>query len=99
MGSRLELQAVLEAIVEPVYFQAPTGTEMQYPCVLYERDQSHTVFADNRPYSRTKRYLVTVVDRNPDSELPDLVEALPLCTFSRAFETENLHHWVFTLFF
>jgi|SRR4051794_20943882 len=99
MASRLQLQTLLESITEHVYFQAPTGTEMEYPCILYNRDQSHTEFADNRPYSRTKRYQVTVVDRDPDSELPDKVEALPLCTFSRAFETENLHHFVFTLFF
>lgn len=102
MGSRLELQALLESLMGPdsnVYFQAPTNSEMHYPCILYERDNSWSEFADNGVYARAKRYLVTVVDRNPDSELPDKVEDLPYCTFNRYFSTENLNHFVFTLFF
>ena|SRR5881409_419222 len=99
MASRLLLQTLLESLCDNVYFQPPNNMEMQYPCIIYNRDQSHTAFADNRPYSRTKRYQVTVVDRDPDSDLPDTVENLPLCAFSRAFDTQDLHHYVFTLFF
>lgn len=99
MANRLVLQALLESITEHVYFKAPSNLKMEYPCIMYQRDGSAAKFADNRPYSHTKRYQVTVVDRNPDSELPDEVEALPLCTFDRHFLAENLHHFVFTLFF
>jgi hypothetical protein len=99
MGSRLQLQTLLESITEHVYFQPPSTIEMQYPCIIYRRDETDAKFADNRPYSRTKRYQVTVVDRNPDSELPDMVEELPYCGFNRYFAAENLNHYVFTLFF
>ena|SRR5437868_6530404 len=99
MGSRLELQSLLEGITENVYFQPPINIEMQYPCIIYHRDESRSEFADNRPYARTKRYQITVVDRNPDSELPDVVEDLPYCSFNRHFSAENLNHYVFTLFF
>jgi hypothetical protein len=34
-----------------VYFQPPTGIEMQYPCIMYSRSDSVVVHADNRPYS------------------------------------------------
>ncbi|MGG6499379.1 UNVERIFIED_CONTAM: hypothetical protein NY603_41310, partial [Bacteroidetes bacterium 56_B9] len=60
---------------------------------------SHLEHADNRPYLHAKRYQVTVVDRNPDSPLPDLVEAFPLCRLDRAFAADELHHWVFNVFF
>lgn len=102
MGSRLELQTLLESLTDPspeVYYQPPPNSQMEYPCILYRRDDSWTEFADNRPYARAKRYEVTVIDRNPDSELPDKVEDLPYCTFNRYFPTENLNHFVFTLFF
>jgi hypothetical protein len=102
MGSRLELQTLFESLMGPdpnVYYQAPTNSQMQYPCILYNRDNSHSEFADNLPYSRTKRYLVTVIDRDPDSELPDKVEDLPCCSFNRFYSAENLNHFVFTLFF
>lgn len=99
MGSRLDLQTLLESITPNVYFQPPTGIQMQYPCIKYSRADSAVAHADNRPYRRTKQYQVTVIDRNPDSELPDTVEELPLCSFDRFFAAENLNHYVFTLFF
>lgn len=102
MGSRLELQTLLESLMGPdpnVYYQAPTNSQMQYPCILYQRDNSWSEFADNRAYAHAKRYLVTVIDHNPDSELPDKVEALSYCLFNRYYSTENLNHFVFTLFF
>lgn len=99
MASRLQLQTLLESITERVYFQPPVNIQMQYPCIIYARDDSQTEFAGNRPYTHTKRYQVTVIDRNPDSELPDKVEELLFCSFSRYFAANNLNHFVFNLFF
>lgn len=72
---------------------------MQYPCVLYEWDDEEKKFANNKGYQRTKRYQVTVVDRDPDSPLPDLVAELPMCMFDRSFKADNLNHFVYHLFF
>lgn len=99
MAPRLDLQALLESITEHVYFQPPTDSAMQYPCILYSRDASWSEHADNRPYAHMKRYQVTVIDRNPDSALPDQVEELPLCRFDRFYKADGLNHWVFNLFF
>ena len=99
MATRLELQEVLEGLAEHVYFQPPSNVQMQYPCILYERDDTHSDFADNTLYMRMKRYQVTVVDRDPDSEIPDQVEILPYCEFNRAFVADSLHHSVYNLFF
>ena len=99
MAPRLDLDTILRGITDHLYFQPPTNIEMQYPCIMYSRSGTRSLHADNQPYSRTKQYQVTVVDRNPDSELPDKVEALPLCTFDRHFEADGLHHYVFNLFF
>lgn len=99
MASRLELQLLLEELTKNVYFQPPTSIEMQYPCIVYQRDNSRSEFASNQLYAHTKRYQVTVIDRDPDSELPDKVEGLPYCSFSQAFVAESLNHHVFTLFF
>src|SRR3954468_467771 len=99
MASRLNLQLLLEGITEHVYFQPPANILMQYPCIRYERDNSNVKHAGNIPYTHHKRYQVTVIDRNPDSELPDIVEKLPFCSIDRYFASENLNHYVFTLFF
>lgn len=101
MDPRLELQSILEDILGTgnVYFQPPANVQMQYPCVVYERDAAVTRFAGNRPYSFTKRYQVTVIARDPDSDIPSKVAKLPLCTHNRFFAADNLNHDVFTLYF
>jgi hypothetical protein len=82
-----------------VYFQPPPKLVLSYPCIIYKRDQARNHFADNLPYSHTKRYLVTVIDPNPDSEIPDKVSELPMCTFQRNFATDNLTHDIYSLYF
>lgn len=101
MGQRLELQAILIDILETnhVYFQPPPSVQMVYPCIVYNRDYELTNYADDKPYKRRKRYQVTVIDRNPDSEIPDKIAALPLCVYERFFTADNLNHDVYKLFF
>lgn len=101
MGQRLQLQSLLEVLLgsSNVYFQPPATSEMRYPCIRYEPDIADTAYADDLPYRRTKRYQVTVIDRNPDSLIPDKVAQLRLCKHSRFFTANNLNHHVFDLYF
>ena len=99
MAPRLELQSLLEEITDTVYFQPPANVSLTYPCIIYKRDSARTEFAGNNPYSRQLRYQVTVIDRNPDSALPEKVAALPMCLFDRFYTADNLNHDVFNLFF
>lgn len=98
---RTELGQILRDILgsDNVYFQAPESMKLRYPCIMYELNSGDTQFADNLPYIYTKRYQVTVIDQNPDSEIPDKVAQLPACTFSRYFRADNLNHYVFNLYF
>ncbi len=98
---RFQLQALLETLLgsRNVYFQPPTNVQMQFPCIVYKRDSADTEFADNNSYRYTKRYQVTIIDRNPDSGIPDKVASLPLCSYDRFFTADNLNHDVFNIFF
>lgn len=97
----LKLQEILSGIpgVSKAYFQPPANLSMSFPCIVYERDAVATVFANNTPYRHTNRYQVTVIDQDPDSEIPAGVEALPLSSFSRHFTADGLHHDVYNLYF
>lgn len=101
MGQRTELHAILKGILgsDHVYFQPPANVSMVYPCIVYKRDSAETTFADSKPYNYQKRYQVIVIDRNPDSNIPDKVAALPMCVFDRHYTADNLNHDVFKLFF
>lgn len=96
---REEIQSLLETLCPNVYFQPPANVSLQYPCIIYHRDFADTDFADNMPYYNRKRYLVTVIDQDPDSPLPDLIAALPLNSFNRFYTADNLNHDVFNVFF
>lgn len=101
MGQRLQLQALLvsTAEIDNVYFQPPPTVKMEYPCIVYHRDYEMVNHANNVPYKLRKRYLITVIDRNPDGDIGDKIAALPLCVFDRFYTADNLNHDVYKLFF
>jgi hypothetical protein len=101
MAQRLELQAVLTGILETdnVYFQPPPTVQMQYPCIVYHRDYELSEYADDIPYKHRKRYLVTVIDRDPDGGIGDKIAQLPMCVYDRFYTADNLNHDVYKLFF
>ena len=98
---RLELQAILINLLgsKNVYFQPPSSVKMQYPAIIYERGTIETLFANNRLYQNVDRYTVTIIDANPDSDIPDKVLRLPLCRFDRHYTAENLNHDVFNVYY
>lgn len=101
MAPRSSLQELLREILgsDNVYFQPPNNVSLKYPCIIYKRDMTRTIFADDSPYRHMKRYQVIVIDRDPDSPIPDKVAALPMCLFDRFYTADNLNHDVFNLFF
>jgi hypothetical protein len=101
MGQRLDLQAILEDLLGSgnVYFQPPANVQMAYPCVVYERYIAKTQFGDGLPYIYDERYQVTVIDPDPDSEIPRKVAMLPKCNKNRFFAANNLNHDVFNLYY
>jgi hypothetical protein len=101
MDRRLQLQTLLSGLpgVAIAYHQAPPADKMEYPCIVYSLDNMDSSFANNNPYRSIKRYQVTVIDRNPDSLIPDAVASLPMSSFATRFVANNLNHSVFNLYF
>lgn len=101
MAQRMDLQRLLVDILgsDNVYFQPPSTVQMSYPCIVYNRDTAATDYSNNVPYRYKKRYQIMVIDKDPDSPIPDKVAELPLCSFDRFFTADNLNHDVFVLYF
>lgn len=99
MAPRLNLHQLLETFVANVYYQPPNNVQLVYPCIIYKRDYADTKFADDKPYNHTKRYMVTVIDRDPDSDIPDKVASMPLSLFNRFYTADNLNHDVYNVYF
>jgi len=101
MPSRLELQTLLEEILgsRNVYFQPPGSVKMKYPAIVYGLEDIKNTFANDRVYLSKRKYLITVIDEDPDSEIVEKISQLPTCRFNRHFESDNLNHDVFILEF
>jgi len=102
MGTRLELHQKLTDILgsSHAYYQPPESIKMTYPCIVYSRSSGDTEFADNLPYRITRRYQITVIDKDPDSSIPDAIAmAFPMCMFDRAYTADNLNHFVLNLYY
>ena len=101
MRTRLQLRDILQEAtgLTNLYFQPPSSVQMKYPCLVYGLSSYRLENSDNRPYIGHKNYSVTIIDKNPDSEYPDKMLDVPYIRFDRHFSTDNLHHWVYTLYF
>lgn len=101
MANRLDLQTIFENILgsRNVYFQPPASVRLSYPAIVYSRKDIENRFANNSVYKQNDAYDVTVIYRDPDSEIPRAISKLPLCRFDRHFVADNLYHDTFTLYF
>lgn len=101
MAPRLELQTKLEAVLgtDKVYFQPPASLTLTYPCIVYKRSGIKSQFGDNIPYSLSNEYTLTVIYKDPDSDLVDKVSKLPKCKLDRTYTNDNLYHALFTIYF
>lgn len=103
MGLRQNLREILRNCLgkhkNNLYFQPPESIRMNFPCIVYERAYEDAKYADNIPYARKQRYTVTVIDRDPDSEIPEKVASLPMTRFERGFTADNLYHTVYNIYY
>jgi hypothetical protein len=81
------------------YFQPPASVQMKYPAIVYGLNDVENTFANDGVYLSAKNYSVTVIDKDPDSELVDKVLSIPTCRFDRSYKKDNLNHYVFEIFF
>ena len=112
MDRRLQLQEILQQIMresvppgtplspsDNVYFQPDKNINLMYPCIVYHRDNERQHRANNNQYTVTRRYLITVIDRNPDSTIPGRISSLPMTAYSTHFTTDGLNHDNYVTYF
>jgi len=101
MSNRLAFHEILIDVLgsNNVYFQPPATVKMRYPCIVYSLSKMDLKKANNALYKNVNGYLVTVIDPNPDSEIPEKLLKLPTCQFDRHYTTDNLNHYSFIIYY
>lgn len=96
-----DLQTLLESVLGSpnVYFQPPESVKMSYPAIVYTLSSIGNNHANNNVYLQSFSYEITVIDYDPDSKIAMTISKLPKCRFNRHFKSDNLNHYVFTLYY
>jgi hypothetical protein len=101
MSRRLEFHQILKEVLgsDHVYFQPPADVKMKYPAIVYKRQAIDAKLADDQLYGTVTGYMVSVIDTNPDSEIPGKILELPMSRFNRHYTANNLNHDIFSIYY
>ena len=97
---RIELDDILRSILgEPnVYFQPNENVRMRYPAIRYSLYDIPPYHADNFAYKTNKAYQLILITPDPENPYVDKLKILPMCAFDRYYTSDNLNHYVFTIY-
>lgn len=99
MDNRLLLDDLLKTVCDNVYFQPPNNIKIKYPAIIYQRSEIKADYASNFVYNTKTLYSVTVIDKNPDSDIVKNVSNMLTSKHDRHFVSDNLNHDTFTIFY
>lgn len=99
---RINLQKEFEALLgsRNVYFEPPENLQLRYPCIVYFLNRVATTKADNTNYLKYNNYSVRYIHTNPDDPLKDeILDHFMYCAFDKRYNSSNLIHDSFTIFY
>lgn len=101
MTNRSELHSELVQILgsKNVYFQPPESLKLNYPAIVYSKEDIRNTCANDSVYKQSQHYKITIIDSNPDSEIVTKMSKLPKARFVTHFTSDRLNHDVFTIYY
>lgn len=101
MGTRLDLQDKLVELLgsKHVYYQPPESVKIEYPAIVYSKNNLRITRADDLVYSKRTQYEIIVIDKRPDNQVIDKLLDMPYCSYDRHYNSDNLNHDVLTLYY
>ena len=97
---REDLHRLLKVICPNVYFQPPPNVMLSYPCIIYRKSGNDIRRANNAVYLSTTEYSLTVIERDPDSELPNyILQSFNMAEDGTVYVFDNLYHTPITLYY
>lgn len=101
---REALDDILRSIegVKKIYNQPPSEHLLEYPCLIYTFSNYETLYSDDKRYLTWPSYMLTLIDKNPESAIQQSIMDLGgpcFVRFNRFFTSDNLNHWVYEVTF
>lgn len=100
MNNRLSLHNELVKFIPNVYYQPPSNIKMVYPCIVYNKTGRNRHFGNDVIYLSQQGYRLTLIERNPDSEVADNIENhFQYCAIDQHYVQDNLNHTTLQLYY
>ena len=100
MGTRIDLHTELLELCDRAYYQPPSSVKMKYPCFVYSLSKVRPKYADNAVYKKFTAYTITYISLSvADGIIDTMLTGFPYCRFDRHYIADDLHHYVFELFY
>ena len=80
------------------------GTRLDLHALLIEVLGSRNVYFQpptslKMSYRIIHKYDLVLIEKNPDSAIPDKLANLPRCKLDRCYTADNLYHYAFSIFY
>ena len=72
---------------------------MKYPAIKYSLSDIKNTKADNLSYLQGNAYMLTYITYDPDDDMIKAISNLPMCSFDQFYASDNLNHYVYTIFY
>lgn len=109
MRSRQKLQSELEGLLgtdhlpaekRRVYFQPPSGTKIEYPCIIFELSRTDVQPADNSKFIKYNEYHVKHMFKSLKNEIKDkLLDNFHHISHDTRFISNSIYNDEFTLYY
>ena len=102
MASRIDLHDELIEVLgnSNVYFQPPESKKLEYPCIVYSLDGVDKMNANDKIYHHERRYTCIAIGKDPDTTIiDDMLRHFMMVRYSRRYQSDNLYHDVFELYY
>lgn len=98
--TRLELHNIFVKIFENnnIYYQPPENIKIEYPALIYTKDNINIKYANNRSYIMKDRYMITIIDKRPDNQAIKKILNLENTSYNRHYVSNGLNHDVLTIY-
>lgn len=102
MDRREDFSKILKEILgtNNVYYAAKNNKDMTYPCIRYSLDEEDDNYANNKKYIKNKRWEVILIG-SPSELLPlyEKLNDLNYSTYIRSYDSDNLRHYIFAIYY
>lgn len=98
---RQNLQHELEEFTgRPVFFQPLSNVRLSYPCTIYKLNGIYVNQANDMNYKASRRYQITYITKNAaDPLINEFITKFKMITFSNHFTSDNLHHYIYDIYY